>query len=93
MAKIMRCKLKEYFGPFNMLTVHNGLDTGIFRHLNNPTFCNVEFQNEISSDTHLFFQSISNVLYIPEMQQKIQKIFLDFEIIAFQLVALDTRFY
>ena len=27
------------------------------------------------------------------MQKKIQKIFLDFEIIAFELVALDTRFY
>ena len=27
------------------------------------------------------------------MQQKIQKIFFDFEIIAFELVALNTRFY
>ena len=27
------------------------------------------------------------------MQKKIQKIFLDFEIIAFELVALDTRIY
>ena len=27
------------------------------------------------------------------MQEKIQKIFFDFEISAFQLVALDTRFY
>ena len=27
------------------------------------------------------------------MQQKIQKIFFDFEINAFELVALNTRFY
>ena len=27
------------------------------------------------------------------MQEKIQKIFFDFEIIAFELVALDTRTY
>ena len=30
---------------------------------------------------------------IPEMQKKIQKIFLGFEIIVFELVALNTRFY
>ena len=27
------------------------------------------------------------------MQQKIQKIFFDFDIISFELIALDTRFY
>ena len=32
-------------------------------------------------------------MYIPEMQQKTQKIFFDFQIIAFELVALDTSFY
>ena len=30
---------------------------------------------------------------IREMQQKTQQIFLDFEIIAFELVALETSFY
>ena len=32
-------------------------------------------------------------MQIPEMQQKAEKKFFDFEIIAFELVALDTRFY
>ena len=32
-------------------------------------------------------------MYIPEKQKKIQKIFFDFEIIAYELVVLDTRFY
>ena len=30
---------------------------------------------------------------IPEMQKKVEKIFLDFQTIAFELVALNTRFY
>ena len=32
-------------------------------------------------------------MYIPERQQKADKIFFVFEIITFQLVALETRFY
>ena len=31
-------------------------------------------------------------MQISEMQKKIEKIFFDFEIIAFELVPLDTRF-
>ena len=30
---------------------------------------------------------------IPAMQKKIEQIFFDFEIIAFELVALNNRFY
>ena len=30
---------------------------------------------------------------IPQMQKKIEQILFDFEIIAFELVALNTRFY
>ena len=40
-----------------------------------------------------FFQSIANFIQISEMQKKIKKISFDFEIIAFELVALTTRFY
>ena len=32
-------------------------------------------------------------MQIPETQQKNDKIFFDFEVIAFELFALDTRFY
>ena len=32
-------------------------------------------------------------MHISKMQKKIEKIFFDFEIIAFELVALDTRYY
>ena len=33
------------------------------------------------------------MIQIPEIQKKVQKMFLDFEIIAFELVLLNTRFY
>ena len=32
-------------------------------------------------------------MQIPEMQKKIQNIFFDIEIIAFELFSLNTRFY
>ena len=32
-------------------------------------------------------------MQIPEMKQKIERIIFDLEIIAFELVALNTRFY
>ena len=32
-------------------------------------------------------------MYIPEMQKKIKKTFCDSEINAFQLIALNSRFY
>ena len=32
-------------------------------------------------------------MQIPEMQKKIEEIFLDFQIIAFELVSLKTRFF
>ena len=76
-----------------MLTVHKCSDIGIFRHLSNLAICSLYFQKEITSKDHLRFQSIPNFNEIPEMQKKIQEIYFDFEIIAFGLVALETRFY
>ena len=32
-------------------------------------------------------------MYIPKMEKKNQKIFFDFKITSFELVALNTRFY
>ena len=41
---------------------------------------------------YLLFQSIANFMEIPEMRKKNGKIVFDFEIIAFELIVLDTRF-
>ena len=93
MTKKPPCRFKHSLGHFKMLSVHKYSDTGPFRHLNNPAFCTLYFQKEITPGDHNFFQSISQFMSILEMQLQIQQIFFDFEIMAFELVALDTRFY
>ena len=54
-------------------------------------------QSIISEPYHLcsssFLQVIQSFMKISEMEKKIQKLFLSFEITPFQLVALNTRFY
>ena len=92
-TKILPWRFKESFGPFSMLTVHKCSDIGIFRHLRNLAICSLYFKKEITSKDHLLFQSIRNFNEIPEMQKKIKKIYFDFEIIAFELVTLETCFY
>ena len=66
----------QCFWPFNMLTVHKCSDTRLFGHLSNPAFCNLQIQKEITSEAHLFFESISNFMYIPQMQKEIEKTFV-----------------
>ena len=41
----------------------------------------------------MFFKSIASFMQILEIKEKIHKIYFDFEIIAFELVALSTRSY
>ena len=43
-------------------------------------------------EAHLFFEGIPNFMQILEMQKRNQNTFFDFEKIAFDLVALKTRF-
>ena len=50
-------------------------------------------QKEIAYQSHLFFKGIPNFWEIPEIKEKIQKKFFGFQRIAFELVALNTRFY
>ena len=69
------------------------LVTGLFEHLSNSAFCSLYFQKQITSKAYLLLPSIPNSMYISNIQQKNQKIVFDFKIIAFQLVALKTRFY
>ena len=63
-----------------------------------PRFKAPCFVHSIVSETNnlwdsSFFQIIWNLVEISEIQKKIQKIFFPFEIIAFELVSLNTRFY
>ena len=47
----------------------------------------------MNCEAQLFFESIQNFMQTPEMEQEIEKSVLTVEIIAFELVALNTRFY
>ena len=58
-----------------------------------PHFAVYNFWKKTTFEADLVFQSILNFVQISEMQKKIQKTFFDSEIIAFQLIALNTRFY
>ena len=58
-----------------------------------PHFAVYNFWKKTTFEADLVFQSILNFVQISEMQKKIEKTFFDSEIIAFQLIALNTRFY
>ena len=76
-----------------MLTVHKCSDTGLFRHLSNFAFCSLELQKQITSESHLAFQSIPNFNVDSGNAEKIEILFFGLEIIAFELLALNTRFH
>ena len=61
-GKIVPCRFKQSFGPFNILTVHKCSDTWRFWHLSYPAFCTLWYQKQITLEDHLFVQSISNVM-------------------------------
>ena len=70
MTKILPWRLKQSFGPFNMLTVHKCSDTGFFGIKVTPLCSVYNFRNKKSSEVHLIFRSIWNFMEIPEMQKK-----------------------
>ena len=43
-----------------------------------PLFAAYNFTKKKTSDSHLFFQSIENFMYLSEMEKEIQKIFFGF---------------
>ena len=92
MKKILPCRFKQSFGPFNMFTVHKCSETGLFGHL-----LTLLFQSKISKRNNLwgwsfcakyskFYVDIGNV-------EKNQKILFNLEIIALELDALNIHFY
>ena len=77
MTKILQWRFKQFFGHFNVLTVHKCSDTGLFGRLSKPALCSLKFQKQITSKAHLFFRSIENFFENPEMQKEIEKRFFD----------------
>ena len=92
MKKILPCRFKECLGLFKMLNVHKCYDTGLFWHYSNSDICSLKFQNQITSEAYIFFQSIPSFMQILEMQKKSEEMFFYLEIFAIELFALNTRF-
>ena len=74
-----------------MLTVKVCSERTLFREWSEQVFLNALFWKYINYDDHLFFQNPSNLLYIPQMDQKIEKKFFLFQIIAFGLGVRNSR--
>ena len=71
-----------------MLLFEGYCEAGLFRHLSNPVFRNLQFREYISYECDLLFQNIQNLMQI---WKKLEKM-LVFEIIASQLVALNCLY-
>ena len=56
-----------------MLTVKACYETALFREWSKQVFHSLYFWKYISYDNHPFFQNVSNLMYIPEMQEKVEK--------------------
>ena len=76
----------QCFGRFNMLSVHKCSDTPLTRHLSNIGFCSLPLR------LIFFFSKYSKLYANSGIAEKIEKFFFDLEKIAFELVALTTRF-
>ena len=76
-----------------MLTTHKRSDTALFSHLSNATFWSLYFHKQITSEAHLFSQSIQKFYLGFRNEEKNSEEIFRFQIIAFELVGLNTRFY
>ena len=76
-----------------MLTDHKGSDERLFTHLSNHAFYSLGFQEKIAFEADTFFRVFQILCRFGKCSKKKQKIVFDFEIIAFELVTLNTCFY
>ena len=74
--KIVSCRFKQSFGPFNMFTVHKCSDTGLYRHLSNPLLAVYSFRKKITSGTHYFFKVFEISCRFRKLRKKSRKFFL-----------------
>ena len=65
LTKNLPCIIKQWFGPFrplNVLTLRKCSDMGVFGYLSSSSFCGLHFQEQITFEVVLFFQSILNFM-------------------------------
>ena len=75
-----------------MLLVEESSQTGLFRHLSNHVFGVRNFGNKKAIRVIFFFHDNENFSMISKMQQKIKKKVFLFEIIASELVSLNSLY-
>ena len=67
-----------------MLTLEENSETALFGEFSNQVFESLQFQKYISYDDLLFPKNIESWMKISEMEQKMERNFLVFKIIAFK---------
>ena len=85
MMKVLSCTFYKSLGPFNILAVKGCSETVLFWEWYNQVIDSLSFPKESKYDDHLFFINVQNLMYFLEMEQKNQKKFLVFKIIALEL--------
>ena len=75
-----------------MWPVKGSFETGLIGHISSHVFRSVWFRKEISSEGHLFFENVLNLMQISKMQKKSQKKLFVLEVIASELVALNCLY-
>ena len=84
-------RFRKHLGRFHMLTTKACSETVLFREFSNKDFYSLQFRKYITYDDHLFFQNVQNLMYIQEMQQKIERKFFVLQIIPFHFGVANSH--
>ena len=84
MMKVFLCRFHKSLGLFHMLIVKGISEMVFFKEWSKQLFLRVQFKKSSSYENHLFFQNVSNFIYIPEIEKKHQKKLLLSKIVKFQ---------
>ena len=78
MIKALSWRFCKYLERFHMLTVKACSETALFSEWSKQVLHILWFLKYISYDDHHLFPNVENLMYIPEMEQKIEKMFFYF---------------
>ena len=76
-----------------MMTLEGFSETWLLKHLSNHIFCSLYFRNCASCQGHLCIQNVQNLMQNSEKQQQNQKKIVVSQVIAFELVAVNSLCY
>ena len=74
-----------------MLTVKACFETALFTRVSLEVFQSLQFRKYISYDHNIWFQNFWKLIYIPEMEEEVDKKFFVFRIIAFELGVANSH--